>query len=59
MISNYKELEYIATLNPDLFCVEYLPRIVRYRLAKNSRRKNREKTVRKTVLNIGKHERKK
>lgn len=40
-MSYYKYLELIATVDPELFYVKYLPATARLRYYKNMRRKNR------------------
>lgn len=55
MPSRFKKDEYLMTLCKDLFYPEYTYSLSRMRYYKNSRRKNREKTVRETAENYARH----
>ena len=55
MPSRFKKDEYLMTLRKDLFYPEYAHPLSRMRYYKNSKRKNREKTVQETAENYARH----
>lgn len=60
MFSEHKRIEYLITANPDLFTPEYCYDILsKMRYYKNSRRKNRKKTIEETLHNNIRHFKKK
>ena len=56
MFSEHKRIEYLTTANLDLFAPEYCYDILsKMRYYKNSRRKNRIKTIQETIGNYSRH----